>query len=87
MTDDQGDRLIAALERIAAVNEERLRLQRETHQRMEERMGAGPRMPPDVREDMERRRREGPPPEVKRIMEALERIAAGLERGERLPGT
>jgi hypothetical protein len=87
VTNDQVERVITALERLAASAEERLKLQREQQQRMEERMAAGPMIPAQIREDMERRRREGPPPEVKQILTALERIAAALDRGERLSGT
>lgn len=87
VTNDQVERVITALERLAAADEERLKLQRQQHQRMEARMAAGPTIPSQIREEMERRRQEGPPPEVKQLLTALERIAAALDRGERLPGT
>lgn len=93
MTDDQVERLITAVERVAAVNEEQLQFHRQNAERMEARMASGPppeviermqeRMasgpPPEVIERIEERvRSQGPPPEIMRMVEALEHIASAL---------
>lgn len=90
MTDDQLERLIAAVERMAASSEENLKLHREAEARMqrrEEQMSSG-QPPPGMRQRMEAIRREvrdarpplDTPPEMMRMIEALEKIATGLNR-------
>jgi hypothetical protein len=81
MTDDQAERLIVAVERMAAAKEKEVTLARRMQARLQRQMESG-EPPPGVRRQMEAMRRERPPapPEFVRQTEALEKIAALLER-------
>lgn len=73
MTEEQAERLIAALERLASAHEQQL----QARQRVEERLatmgpvGPGPMPSPAVAAT-------DTPPEMMRMIEALEGIASGL---------
>lgn len=81
MTEDQVERVIAAVERMAVAHEEEVRLARQMQERVQRQMESG-EPPPGIRRRMEVLAREAPPaaPEMIRMIDALERIATALDR-------
>jgi hypothetical protein len=81
VTEDQVERVIAAVERMAAAHEEEVKLARQMQERVQRQMENG-EPPAGIRRRIEALAHETPPapPEMMRMIDALEKIATALNR-------